>query len=372
MNKTGRRAAIKRSLRRTAAIALLIVMSAVPALAAYSFSDTSSNWARDFIETAASLGIINGYVAAEGKLPEFRPNNNVTRQEAMKMVCTTMLASGDPQWDAEALKEEYAGLLESCGITWAGDYASYLFSIGASSAADFPDGKGSAFALRQTIGAWMARAAGLEISPLSVLKYKDNAQISTDMLGEMFALNRYQIMIGTTAGTLNPVNNVTRAEFAKVCVRVREVQLERRSGSLVPMSFALIKEVGVIGSFNSAGRTFEIPSSGTLFQVSRDAQIIIDGVPSDFAALEALSGHFVCLSCLYGSGDQLIVQTKAAVSSGTIVSVIPQLDFSIINIRDSRGTVYSLAIADSSRYSVPRVNSYVDLITEGAEIIEIR
>ena len=49
------------------------------------FSDTSSHWANDFIEAARQLGIVDGYTDGS-----FRPNQYVTRAEAMKIINRTL------------------------------------------------------------------------------------------------------------------------------------------------------------------------------------------------------------------------------------------------------------------------------------------
>lgn len=49
------------------------------------FSDTSDHWANDFIAAARELGIIDGY--GDGS---FRPNDNVSRAEAMKIINRTL------------------------------------------------------------------------------------------------------------------------------------------------------------------------------------------------------------------------------------------------------------------------------------------
>ena len=49
------------------------------------FSDTSSHWANDFIEAARQLGIVDGYTDGS-----FRPNQYITRAEAMKIINRTL------------------------------------------------------------------------------------------------------------------------------------------------------------------------------------------------------------------------------------------------------------------------------------------
>lgn len=49
------------------------------------FSDTSAHWANDFIEAARELGIVDGYTDGS-----FRPNQYVTRAEAMKIINRTL------------------------------------------------------------------------------------------------------------------------------------------------------------------------------------------------------------------------------------------------------------------------------------------
>lgn len=82
-----------RSVTRAEFVTMLVNLTGVTGSKS-TFTDVSSHWAKTAILAAASQGWINGYAISDGKY-EFRPNNNITRAEAVVIMNRVLGRSAD-------------------------------------------------------------------------------------------------------------------------------------------------------------------------------------------------------------------------------------------------------------------------------------
>lgn len=355
--------------RKILCCALSLALLAASTITAFAdtFNDTKGHWSVSFVEKACEQNIVSGY--PDGS---FKPDAKVSHQEAMTMICKTVEAVLPGKLNmskAESYRSVLVGLDFDQG--WALPFGAALFDAGAAFAEDFSDTARKP-ATRQTIGAWMVRTLGLPIAPLCETDtYKDMGAVAARFVGEAYALKRYGIMSGYTDGSLGPENQVTRGEFATVCVNTLDcmAKLNEKAGNY-KLADCLFLKTGTIQGIDTKtnGITF---SWGGSYRVPVDALIIVDGASVSFSALSALAGQNLVVSFMYDQQSALVIQTVPHAESGKVKSVTEEGDFYNIGILTGSGHVVNYALRAGSGLNVPAEGSKVSFIAQGVEILEI-
>lgn len=171
-----------------------------------SFIDTNNSWAKEYIEQAVDLGLLNGY--SDGT---FRPINNLTRAQAVSILVRALKltnTSNAPYTDlgnmATATKNEIAAAYEA-GII------------------KYNDGK---FNPKQNItrvqlGLMLMRTHNLQnesYNATDLVTYKDSAKLDAEQKLALTFLAQYGIATGSN-GQFNPYNPTTRAQATKMFVQ---------------------------------------------------------------------------------------------------------------------------------------------------------
>jgi len=175
------------------------------------FSDISSvPWAKEAIEYLAARGVISG--SGDGT---FRPNDNVTRAEFIKMLMMALELE-----DEEAV----------CTFSDVKKGAWYYRPIATAEKLGIVKGKGDGTfgvndeILRQDMAVMIYRIAqllGIDLGDdISVEPFKDEAEISGYAKEAVAAMQRAGIIKGTGDGSFAPKNTATRAEAAVIIYRL--------------------------------------------------------------------------------------------------------------------------------------------------------
>gem|GEM_PF-1477901 len=169
------------------------------------FTDTTSSWARQDIEALAVRGIINGTTA-----DKFSPNANITRADFTKLLVGVL-----------GKHAESAG----AGFTDVSSKAYYYESVLTAQALGLASGSGDgkfnpgAFISRQDMMVLLDRAFTVAGHPLtetaSLSGFKDAGKVGAYAKPSVEKLIASGIINGSN-GNLTPLNNLTRAEAAKV------------------------------------------------------------------------------------------------------------------------------------------------------------
>jgi len=172
-----------------------------------SFSDTSaSHWAFGYIEKMADAGVLNGY---DGN---FRPDDNITRAEFVKVLCTAfdIKAEGNVDFNdvsADSWYAPYVNVLAAAGIA-KGDNGNFR--------PDDQISRQDAAVLLQRVLAYTG--IGLENGELSFTDANDMSDYAKDAIA---SLAKAGIINGMEDGSYAPVANITRAQVAKlICVAI--------------------------------------------------------------------------------------------------------------------------------------------------------
>ncbi len=181
------------------------VVEPQPQPTAPSFSDTpDSHWAFDYVEKMAKAGVLNGY---DGN---FRPDDNITRAEFVKVLCTAfdIKAEGDAQFNdvsADSWYAPYVNVLAAAGIA-KGDNGNFR-----------PDDQIS----RQDAAVLLQRVityVGITLED-GELSFTDSDAMSDYAKDAIASLVKAGIINGMEDGSYAPIANITRAQVAKlICV----------------------------------------------------------------------------------------------------------------------------------------------------------
>lgn len=180
------------------------------------FSDTSGHWASAYISYLSRCGVLNGSLEDDNKIL-FRPASNMTRTEFAVMLCNYLGVNTD----------DYAQVtlpFNDCGDIpwWAEKYVKTIYALG------IMQGQlgeyGVAFnpnaninRMEFAISLTRLLPKGLSAEPVSAADADDIPFWAED---GMRTVCTQGIMTGYPDGTLLPLNNVTRAEAAKMLYNV--------------------------------------------------------------------------------------------------------------------------------------------------------
>ena len=180
-----------------------------------SFSDISdTEWAREYIETLATMGIINGY--SDGT---FRGNGTVTREEFVKMIVCAFEIQ---------LKGADAKFTDVPSSDWAYEYINSAVAsqiISGVSDSEFGYGQGVTREDMAVILFRLARINGLEVDEnLDIDPFKDHDNISDYAREGVYVMRKTGVINGFGNGDFRPKATLTRAEAAKVICEMLRVK----------------------------------------------------------------------------------------------------------------------------------------------------
>lgn len=276
------KSSVKRILMLTLIAALLLPASLAfaedPADVRYSFTDTDGHWGKKHITKIALLGFAGGY--PEG---DFRPNNQISQQEAVVMLINMMGLKGELDFGSE--------MFFSIDVTsYAKPYVYLALSKRLISLAEEEPNAtnwGTRPATREWIAKLIVRALGKQAEAdgamLGLTGFTDEASIGTGYAGYINIAKLLGIVSGMPDGRFAPKETVTRAQMA-VFLGNSESLLPVRSEQIVS---------GYVVSFNGATllmqqsggamRTLSVsPDAGLYAHDSNDALTASDIRPDQF------------------------------------------------------------------------------------------
>ncbi len=178
----------------------------------YFFDDMGDAiWAQDMVHALVGKGIIS-----KNDERAFRPMDNVTREEYVKMLVTVV---GSHKADAKS------NLVDVDGNHWASSYIATAQELGiVKGNADGTFGLGQKIT-RQDMAVMLYRTfqlLGIEL-PEGTNAFTDSSDIADYAKVAVSALEKQGIINGMGDGTFAPANNATRAQSAKVIYSMMEV-----------------------------------------------------------------------------------------------------------------------------------------------------
>ena len=345
----------------------------VYAAEAQNFSDIAAGyWGLSYINFAAEASIINGYPQTNGTF-RFKPENSVSREEAMQMLYKTVKNAGLGSTTDGTLSDDYSDLLTSAGIApWAWECVSYGLKYNILTEADlaeFRDASGKAgAATRQEIARWAAKAIGGTLMPAVSLDFADTDKISDGNLFYVDLLTRLGVMIGDSSGKFNPAANIKRVEYAVICTRLYALAKAAYDPAQEIRSYQ--GKITGIDTANNKLHLLQTNGISRIIKIDNSAEILLDGKQSSLGALP--SGTAVIVA--WGPFGQVDITTGVLSGEGEITEINKKGDgASEFVIKNTAGTsiCYFMIDAEASASGDPEVGDSVRYIADGVKLIEL-
>lgn len=196
------------------------------------FADLGGHWAKEAVSRLGALGIVQGY--SEGGRYYYRPNQLVSKEEALALLLRTIGKEADAKKAAEGIE---AGENAQSNFTfWSKGYLTVARRLGAITEAQLNDALAEDqsallpvenfrrldIATREEVAAWLvklASAAGsTELVPQyenqAIFRYSDWQNIKAEYLPYVEMVTRAGIMKGS-GNAFAPKRGITRAEIAQ-------------------------------------------------------------------------------------------------------------------------------------------------------------
>ncbi|MDD3349521.1 MAG: S-layer homology domain-containing protein [Eubacteriales bacterium] len=349
------------------------VGSATVFAAASRFSDVSTSyWGAQYIDFAASASIINGYPQSDGSV-RFRPENAVSKEEAMQMLYKTVKNAKLATIPEGGFGDEYKDSLTAASIApWAWECVSYGLKQGVLEVTEldsFRSTSGAAnTATREEVARWAAKAVGGSLLPAVSFDFADYQKIKQENIYYVDSLVRKGILIGDNKNNFNPAANIKRVEYAVICKRLY---------ALAEASFDPSKESrsyqGSITRIDKNENTLYLTeTSGKLRSIclSAQAEIFLDGKQSTLESLPIGSNAVVS----WGPFGQVLVSRAPAAGSGEISQIVKRSgDCDELAIMDAQGVLiyYFMSGEQTQMVGTPNVGDSIRFLADGMMLIEL-
>ncbi|MHA7967158.1 NEAT domain-containing protein [Paenibacillus sp. CAU 1782] len=178
-----------------------------PATPNVEFSDTASHWAKESIDRAVKLGIVNGY--QDGN---FRPENVVTRGEFAVMLSRALQLEGE----GDSLAFGDIGDIPA----WAQSHVARAVAAGL--IGGFEDGtfRSSGKLSRAQLAVMVSRAADLKLDEADAVTFDDGGQIPAWAQKEVAAAVKAGLIQGKEGNVFDPHATATRAQALTLIMRL--------------------------------------------------------------------------------------------------------------------------------------------------------
>ncbi|MFA4884323.1 MAG: S-layer homology domain-containing protein [Desulfotomaculaceae bacterium] len=173
-------------------------------------TDVGSHWAKQPVRFMLTQGIVAGY-------PDFtfRPNNPVTKYEAIMMIARASGFDGTADQDLE---------LDESVPDWMRECMDYAVEEGILTEAEADNFKGWEPAKRYQVAVWAARTIGLEEDDQT--SFLDDDEIPYFARSYIGGMCKHRFMVGYPDKKFQPNKPVTRAEMAAIIYRIMLSEIE--------------------------------------------------------------------------------------------------------------------------------------------------
>lgn len=182
-----------------------------------SFSDVPpTHWAYQYIEGCRAMNLVDGYLDGS-----FRPENTITRSEALKVCVLEMglelISPQEPTFSDVSSSSWYYTYVETGKNLL--PYRNNIQGIGCFMPEEAITREDVVYMLVNSLG-YSRYVQSVDYSVLN--EFSDRGTISSDIEAYMAIAVKYNLIDGYDNGTLMPKNNLTRAEFTALLYRARQ------------------------------------------------------------------------------------------------------------------------------------------------------
>lgn len=271
--------------------------------------DTKWDWAREYIEEMADMGLINGY--EDGS---FKPDKSITHQEGLALFARAMGSSNDSNEEViEFALEKYGSLLDTYNI-YAKEEVAFLLYRGALKVTELDkylkgtvkDEPMKRYEAAVIITKAMGKESEAKNSVLTDLEYTDTLEIPIEAINYVYFVTQEGLMNGMGNNTFSPNTDVLRSQMAVMLYRTVD-------------KLALSIEEGKLVSIDTAGRCITAKDAeGYQYLIGYSDSVVmnVEGEPTQYK--EVPTGVDAVFTY---SGDSLIyVDTLSSIPDETIVA----------------------------------------------------
>lgn len=308
-------------------VVALIAVSAITVPVFAAFDDINGeeySWAKNYINSMAQQGLISGY--EDGT---FRPDNDVTRLEALSLFARAMGSNNNLNQDiVKIAHEKYDSVISNYNLRWGTDEIAYLMYKGALKKADLDtylkDQEKDAPMRRYEAAIIITKALGGEDKALSdfgvVLDYNDAREVPSNAIQYVAYATEAGIMEGMGEGEFSPNTEVKRSQMAVMLSRTVDV---------TNYSYSSMKIVDVdtdskiITAANSAGVSEKINYSDETKMKNYGDEVLASTLSKNIRAIFAFSGSkLISVDTVTKSPDQVITGKYVSYTSRSGKSIV--------------------------------------------------
>ena len=273
------------------ATAAMCMAGSVNTVFASTFADINDvpwSGAAQYIDEAASLGLMAGYTENGKKLCKAR--NNVTYNEAVQLIYSIMSSYNSANKASSSVITKWTSTMQSANIpTWAYESTAYALENSVLSANDlkiFMSSGTQNYAKREDVGVIIGKASSkiYTVNQSATVNYKDKASVSASSVPYLELLNRLNLMVGDADNNFNPKANINRAEMAVLSTKT----YKELKGSGTGNNNNTVNEqiVGNVTKISDSELTVKTSSSEKTVKVSASATVMYNGEKGKFSDIK--------------------------------------------------------------------------------------
>ena len=303
-------------------------MLAGTAMAA-SFTDIDGvqySWAKDYIESMADKGFINGY--EDGS---FKPDKEVTNLEGIALFARAMGALNEVNEEIlEMAHKKYDEVINSYDLAWGHDEIAYMMYKGALKKSDLDTyiagGRANEPMKRYEASIIITKAMGGEAQATAqtgvVLNYNDKNDIPSNAIQYVYYASKQGIMEGMDNGGFSPLTSVLRSQMAVMLSRV----VDKTDYSFVNVHITDVDDTTVTVINAEGDDEVYTVTENTTFKVKGESVQLADML-TDAEAILTLSGNnLVCVDTVVSAPNETITgkfSGKKLVKDVTTIMITP-------------------------------------------------
>lgn len=314
------------------ATAAMCMAGSVNTVFASTFADINDvpwSGAAQYIDEAASLGLMAGYTENGKKLCKAR--NNVTYNEAVQLIYSIMSSYNSANKASSSVITKWTSTMQSANIpTWAYESTAYALENSVLSANDlkiFMSSGTQNYAKREDVGVIFGKALSkiYTVNQSATVNYKDKASVSASSVPYLELLNRLNLMVGDADNNFNPKANINRAEMAVLSTKT----YKELKGSGTGNNNNTVNEqiVGNVTKISDSELTVKTSSSEKTVKVSASATVMYNGVKGklsdikedDSVIVVTNNGTATLINAYSSKGSSS--SSSSEITKGTITSI---------------------------------------------------
>lgn len=348
------------------ALVLALCFSFTSGALAANYTDIQNHWAKTYLETLVSKGILSGY--EDGTM---RPDNNITACETLALLSRLYTLTDS---EKALIADDYEAEVKadvSASYSWAYGNLEICRAAGIITKDELKALSLGSELKKEELAVFIVRAMRYttEASKLTVkdMTFKDAAKVSTACIGSVAELEKLGVLTGDNNKNVSPQSSVTRAVVATMVVRALDVLSDAGKTSLTIDAYSgAARKEGLVTAASASALTFTGLDGLTCeYAVSSAASVTLNGAAAALGS--TLVGCHAVLSLKNNSVTALAVDSASDVKwyQGTITAVTASSASSFTLKQTQSGTSVSLACGAATSYSLDGAGAAVTKLAAG-------